>query len=178
MWKTFEATQNRDTIRTIAMSVAGISADLPVYSELISPGESARMTADMAKMSGYALVCSGILIKAGLLEVLPDELKKWFNPPYPIGCAVTRMVLLGKHFKALKTKDIKPGDMVLVNGPEHMFVQLDDGFVIEGGQVDEKGRQYIAYRKKRERRKLIYAWDMDKIPLGSHGQVWIPKGDF
>lgn len=111
--------------------------DAQAYMDLIGPGETPEMQRDMKKMSTCALFVSGVWQRAGLQDPL-------LSPPYQIGSAVTRLVLVAMRRRWLLTLFPSPsgmhrGDVLIVEKPEHCMIVLKAPrtgstiSVIEGG---------------------------------------------
>ncbi len=113
------------------------------YLELIAPGETPHMRAEMATMSGCGLVVAGLWRAAGI------EHRK-LEAPYRIGTGVSRLISIAHEMKAWVPYE--PGqlpqsaDMVLVGdngagGIEHVFTvvhAIDENGIrlrsVDGGQ--------------------------------------------
>jgi hypothetical protein len=124
------------------------------YLALVAPGEEAQKAAEMARMSGCALVARGIL-----REVLEHEL---LERTYRIGHAMSDLVEIARRaggFYDYADRIPEPGDLVIVGegAAEHVWIAVellgDDGRDcldfdgLDGGQVDEHGAQCIRLRR-------------------------------
>lgn len=189
---------NRDDFVKAALDLVDLSAnpsnDRARYISLVAPGETKGMGAEMAKMSGCALVVAGIWRAAGVKH--PK-----LTTRYKLGDAVTRLLNIAYESKAWvhyqKEAIPGPGDMVLVGnnasgGTEHVYTVLnvtrleensEDGFQyeidsVDGGQKDASGYQCIEIVRRRwegnkDQRdgstttRLIQGWiDCTKLPHG------------
>ncbi|WP_437647839.1 hypothetical protein [Sorangium sp. So ce362] len=130
------------------------------YLDLIAPGESPRMQAEMARMSGCALVAAGCWRALGVRHPL-------LAAPYAVGTAVSRLMRIGAEARAIRRPDPDarehgprelwampgPGDVVLVGSGanEHVFVVIEAGlragvpviWALDGGQRDVEGYQLV-----------------------------------
>ncbi len=152
----------REDVTAYARTLAGLSASEPTraaYLALIAPGETPQRAAEMALMSGCALVARAILrhfISHPLLE-----------RPYVTGHAMQDLVQIGVDARATRGALIpEPGDIVIVGGgangggPEHAWTCLDvvgdpydagAGLLVtglDGGQLDGYGAQAIRTRER------------------------------
>lgn len=128
------------------------------YLELVAPGESESRAAEMATMSGCALVCRGIwraFIAHPILEA-----------PYITGRAMADLVTIAREAGALHpwpSRIPEAGDVIIVGGgadgggPEHAWlaltVDVDEDAAslaasgIDGGQRDAAGFQVVKERE-------------------------------
>jgi hypothetical protein len=160
----------RMKIVAAAPSVVGLDADPAdpdqrrAYLDLIAPGESAGVAAEMATLSGCGLVVAGLWRAAGVKDALLDA-------PYRIGTAVSRLTSIASHVNAWVSFAAghfpEPGDMVLVGesgvvdgvvvDTEHVFtvtaITFDDQGAaqidsVDGGQQDAKRFETILARSR------------------------------
>jgi len=148
-----------------ALDGLGVASDRERYLDLIAPGETPQRAADMAAMSGCALVAAGVLRACGVEH--PS-----LAAPYRVGDAVARLVRIARERGALHGPERvpEPGDLVIVGGgadgggPEHVWIALsspEDDVIdgIDGGQRDGSGRQEIRAREHRIVDGLDQAYD-------------------
>lgn len=139
-----------------ALGVVGHgAADLPPYLDLIAPNEidraNAQICRDLASMSGCALTVRGLWVRAGVRASCLLE-------PYRVGRAVADVVSVAEAAGALRAPSVppKPGDVVVIGGPEHVLtvtsIQPAAGVTIvhsvDGGQRDSQGKQTIKARDR------------------------------
>lgn len=175
----------RTKIVAAAPTIVGLDAD-PAdpdqrrgYLELIAPGESAGVAAEMATLSGCGLVVAGLWRAAGVKDAQ-------LNAPYRVGTAISRLVSIahaaGAWVSFAAGRFPEPGDMVLVGdngagGIQHVFtvtaITVDQQGAaqiesVDGGQRDAKGFETILARSRtwdgsrdtvaREASRLIVGW--------------------
>lgn len=133
----------RDAAVRVARSFEGQSADpmsprFEEYLSTIAPGESRRRAEEMATMSGCALTVAAIWRAIGIEHPA-------LNAPYRDGSAVSRLYQIALAAGAVCSPYLgglpKPGDVVMVTSPEHVYtvVEASEGLVlgIDGGQRDD-----------------------------------------
>jgi hypothetical protein len=144
----------RHELVAFAAALDGCSAnpadpvDRARYLDLIAPYETSERAAEMANMSGCALVARGILRALGVKHPLLDA-------PYVTGHAMVDLVQIARDAGALHGPDYapEPGDFVIVGGgadgggPEHVWMCLPDGQGVDGGQRDAEHYQCVRIRK-------------------------------
>ena len=131
------------------------------YELAIARGESQARADEMVRMSGGALVAAGVLRAAGVNA-------PHLAPPYRTGTAISRLDAMGVAADAWvrpvpgRITLPRPGDVVLVSPPEHVFVvieaakdrgderavimALDGGLVARDGPRDREGYQVARVR--------------------------------
>lgn len=135
-----------DDVTTFAKSLIGLSADPASaranYIALIAPGETSQRAAEMAIMSGCALVQRGILRRFILHPIL--------EAPYRTGHAMSYLEQIANEARAHLRTDapLFAGCIVIVGGgsdgggPEHTWYATDvDGenvCAVDGGQVVDR----------------------------------------
>ncbi|MGK3961333.1 hypothetical protein WMF01_12200 [Sorangium sp. So ce1667] len=143
----------RERAAEFARALNGIGAGPDTrgqYIDLIAPGESPRMRAWMADMSGCALVAAGVWRAVGVRHRL-------LEPPYKVQTAVSRLVAMGVECGAMRRPRAdrlteclpQPGDVVWVGQGigTHVYVAIDVGlrsgipvlYALDGGQRDDDG---------------------------------------
>lgn len=116
------------------------------YLELIAPGEMPERQAEMARMSGCALVVAGIWRRMGIRHPLLDA-------PYETGAAVSRLWKIAREVGARRKwheiKAARVGDVVRVAHPEHVWTVAESESWdyanytgVDGGQVED-GHQCV-----------------------------------
>jgi hypothetical protein len=149
------------------------------YLDVIAPGESASLAAEMALMSGCGLVVAGIWRAAGVSHAR-------LRPTYAVGTAISRLVDIARSAGAWVpfARGIfpGPGDMVLVGGngkrgPEHVFTVMsiasEQGRVqiqsVDGGQRDENNFETILLKSR------VWNGQMDTVAGGPSREIvgWI-----
>jgi hypothetical protein len=133
----------RDAAVRVARSFEGQSADpkSPRYEEYlqaIAPGETRRRAEEMSRMSGCALTVAAVWRAIGIDHPA-------LNAPYRDQTAVSRLYQIALAANAVCSPYLgglpKPGDVVLVQYPEHVYVVVEasEGLVlgIDGGQRDD-----------------------------------------
>ncbi len=152
----------RADVTAYARCLAGLSASpacpatRAAYLNLIAPCETPERAAEMAMMSGCALVALAVLrhfIAHGRLEA-----------PYRTGEAMADLVAIGREACALRPTGSapQPGDVVIVGGgtdgggPEHAWTALSVAWDpyeptvtvqgLDGGQRDDLGYETIVLR--------------------------------
>lgn len=156
--------ETRETAVRCAEAVVGLGANpenaehRDDYLELIAPGETPSVAAQMATMSGCGLVVAGIWRAMGFEH---EELEA----PYRLGSAISRLMSIALGLGAWHGYKVgrvpSPGDMVLVGGSaggvEHVYTVLEatpqpDGTVrlrsVDGGQRDAQGFQTILAKER------------------------------
>ncbi len=177
---------NRALVVQCAESVIGLCANPanPIsrekYIELIAPGETPAAQAEMAAMSGCGLTVAGIWRKAGLHD-------RSLDAPYKIGTAISRLMVIAHehgawvHYRSDAAPS--PGDMVLLEGPEHVFTVTQihasgEGYSltsVDGGERDSEHFELIRHMSRRwsgghddnglSRRRIIGWIDVSKFPF-------------
>lgn len=137
---------------SFALSLAGLTHPDPRYSALVAPGETKARAAEMARMSGCALVVAAVWRAVGIER--PS-----LAAPYKDRTAVSRLMVIAHAANAwIPYSDAAqpcPGDAVLLEGPEHVYIAITswrdpygdlvlDG--IDGGQLDGYGAQKIEHK--------------------------------
>ena len=132
-----------------ASCLIGLTADPSTpwrsqYLDLIAPGEAPARAAEMATMSGCALVLRGILRRFIVHPLL--------EAPYRTGRAMSDLLAIGVEADALRPVGATPeaGDIVIVGGgpehggSEHCWISIGE-WSIDGGQVVD-GYQAVTRR--------------------------------
>jgi len=143
-----------------ARTLDGLSADpadpyaRAEYELAIARGETEARAEAMARMSGCALLAAGVLRAVGVRCPL-------LAPPYRTGTAVSRLVAMATSAGAWRVPAEgwpelpRPGDVVLVAPPEHVFTVLTEPEYIDpevrlealdGGLRDARGYQRARIR--------------------------------
>jgi len=148
---------DRSTVVAFAAALDGISAN-PAnpearahYLDTIAPGETPARAAEMACMSGCALIARAVL------RAFCDH--PLLAAPYVTGRAVADVAAIARDAGALHPpgRALEPGDVVIVGGgadgggPEHVWLALclrGDGAWdgLDGGQRDAAGHQAVKVR--------------------------------
>lgn len=144
-----------------ASSLSGLTADparpecRAAYLALIAPGETEQRQAEMATMSGCALVCRGVWRHFIAHPILDAR--------YRTGDAMSDLVSIGREAHALRPAGAmpQPGDVVVVGGgsdgggSEHAWTCIESRDLgagewlatgIDGGQRDAKGFEWVIER--------------------------------
>jgi hypothetical protein len=129
--------------------------DDPVrFRALVAPGEPPSVAASMAKMSTCGLFVRGLLAQLGAADAR-------LVAPYRVGQVNSDIAAMAHEANAIRLLDeAEPGDIVMILGPEHVFVvESIDGDVwstIQGGERDQYRDQVI---ERIERHKRGGAFD-------------------
>ena len=155
----------------LALGYVGTTAPAIEYLDLIAPGETDARRAEMAKMSGCALVVRGLWRLAGVGHPRLDR-------PYVTGKAVEDVVSIAREADALRAVLVpEPGDVVHVVGSEHVYVAVavepgPNGSSavesVDGGQRTAGGLQTI----RKYRRKIVAGRDMR---LDDRGRIVVSR---
>lgn len=129
-----------DDVIAFARSLDGMTADPSTpfraeYLDLIAPGETPQRAAEMATMSGCALTMRGVLRRFIVHPVL--------EAPYRTGNAMSDLLRIsGGSCLRATGEPPQPGDIVIVEGPEHTWIATDVDCshvcAIDGGQVVDR----------------------------------------
>jgi hypothetical protein len=169
------------------------TADEQAYIDLIAPTETAQLKTSMAKMSGCALVCRGLLRQAGWSHTV-------LSRPYRIGRAVSDVVEIAKSASRWATDRfvIGVGDIVLLGrngyqgetathkkqrvaqygGSEHMLtiIDINDNIYtsVDGGCKDVNGTQCIRAREREIMLSPSGIWLGARRVAGVFSDPWRP----
>lgn len=165
------------------VGLGGAPEQLAAYLDTIAPNADDRADVAtcraLASMSGCALTVRGLWHRAGCTHPI-------LAARYRIGRAVSDVVQVGADARALRspTTPPEPGDVVIVQGPEHVLtvtsrvdLAITTVHSIDGGQRDQLGRQVILDRARRwqvrsdghaylDTRRVIYVIDGVRAVLG------------
>lgn len=152
-------TIDRAALAEFALSLVGLTADTAPsrascrerYLAAIAPGETPAMAAQMARMSGCALVALRGYLAAFIKHPIVSR-------PYVIGHAVSDLVTVGREAHAIREPGDAPevGDVVIVGGgtdgggSEHAWIFVEgtasDAYGVDGGHFDVRGFQSVIRR--------------------------------